>query len=511
MNLLTDPILTLSSGDKVSLPSLFAAMSRGQANGFPALRPHQRPAWHMFLVQLAALSLRKAGRDDVPEDAADWAKHLRGLTGDHADDVPWRLVVEDPGKPAFLQPPDPGGLEWSTAATPDALDLLITSRNHDLKQAVAKAAKAEDWVFALISLQTSEGYGGRGHYGIARMNGGSSSRPMLGLAPSRNGDMSIDPSAWWARDVRRLIATERDDGIGAVGGPALLWCLDWPEGLQLDLCALDPWFIEVCRRVRLTDKGGVLSASRATSKASRTNAKVFNGNIGDPWAPVHRTEGKSFTLNGGDFGYAKLCELLFSGDWARPFLAQLGNDETSDMLLVAEALARGNSKTEGFKSRVVLVPESVAPFFSSETAADLSNHSKAQMDEIKGFDKALRDALALMAAGGNRDKVGKKHYAYTASARSRFDHAADQLFFPSLWRRVAVASQSDDAVYESKHAFLTQLMKAAQAELNVALPAIPCTAIHRPRAEARARRAFRNRVWKDHPELFGKEDANVAA
>ena len=258
----------------------------------------------------------------------------------------------------------------------------------------------------------------------------------------------------------------------------------------------------------------MLSASRATSMASRTNAKVFNGNIGDPWAPVHRTEGKSFTLNGGDFGYAKLCELLFSGDWARPFLAQLGNDETSDMLLVAEALARGNSKTEGFKSRVVLVPESVAPFFSSETAADLSNHSKAQMDEIKGFDKALRDALALMAAGGNRDKVGKRkkhYYAYTASARSRFDHAADQLFFPSLWRRVAVASQSDDAVYESKHAFLTQLMKAAQAELNVALPAIPCTAIHRPRAEARARRAFRNRVWKDHPELFGKEDANVAA
>ena len=68
MNLLTDPILTLSSGDKVSLPALFAEMARGQARGFPALRPHQRPAWHMFLVQLAVLSLHAANRDDLPAD-----------------------------------------------------------------------------------------------------------------------------------------------------------------------------------------------------------------------------------------------------------------------------------------------------------------------------------------------------------------------------------------------------------------------------------------------------------
>ena len=512
MNLITDPILTLSDGDRVSLPALFAAMAQGRVRGFPALRPHQRPAWHMFLVQLGALALWQAGREDVPEEAADWAVYLRKLTRDHPGDAPWRLVVEERGKPAFLQPPDPGGLRWATVETPDALDLLITSRNHDLKQTVARYAAAEDWVFALVSLQTSEGYGGAGNHGIARMNRGSSSRPMLGLASSRTGDVSVDPSGWWSRDVRQLLAARaagRAGGIGAVGGPGLLWCLDWPEGEQLDLRALDPWFIETCRRVRLREAEGSLSAQRSTSKAAHIDARIFKGNVGDPWAPIHRTEGKSFTLSGGDFDYSQLCKLLFSGDWASPLLAQPGSDETGDMLLVAEGLARGNSKTEGFKSRVVPVPGKVLPFFASNTAAALS---KAQMDEIGGFDAALRDALVLMAAGGDRDAVEKKHYARTTSARKRFDRTADRIFFASLWQRLEVASQSDDAVFETKRAFLAALMKEAKAELDAALPTIPCAVIHRPRAEARARRKFMGTLQNNDAcrAMFIQEETDVA-
>ena len=480
----------------------------------------------MFLVQLGALALRGARSDDLPEDEGDWAEALRGLAPNHADDAPWRLVAVEPDKPAFLQAPEPAGLKWSTVATPDALDMLITARNHDLKQSMAKQATAEDWVYALVSLQTCEGYGGRdpsvggGYNGIARMNGGSSSRPMLGLAPSRDRDTSdedtsVDPSSWWARDVRRLSAQRAlgpENGIGLEGGPALLWCLDWPEGEQLDLHDLDPWFIEICRRVRLTEAGDVISARRSTSKAARIDARAFKGNVGDPWTPVHKTEGKSLTLGHGDFDYARLCDLLFSGNWKVPLLAQPGNEETEDMLLVAEALARGNSKTEGFKSRIVLVPGKAVPLFSSETVATLS---KAQMEEIKGFDAAIRYALALMAAGGNRDQkaIKKHHYVLTISSRVRFNRAADRLFFPSLWRRVAAESQSDDALFEAKHAFLDNLMKAAKAELQTALPAIPCATLLRPRAEARAWRAFMGTLrGKDACRvLFNREEVNAAA
>ena len=510
MNLLTDPVLTVSGGARASLPELFAAMARGEVRGFPALRPHQRPAWHMFVVQLGALALWTAKCDGLSTNPADWAASLRALTPDHADDAPWRLVVEEPEKPAFLQPPDPDGLTWSKLATPDALDLLITSRNHDLKQAVARQALAEDWVFALVSLQTSEGFGGRGNYGVARMNGGSSSRPMLGLAPSKDGDISIDPSSWWVRDVRRLLASAREDGIGVVGGPALLWCLDWPEGQQLDVRRLDPWFIEICRRVRLKGASDRLSALRGNSKVARTDAKQFKGHLGDPWAPIHKSEHKSLTLAGGDFNYTRICELLFSGNWSVPLLAQHGSDETGDMLLVAEALSRGNSKTEGFKSRVVPVPGRVAPFLSSPTVATFS---KAQMDEIKVFDAALRNAIALVAAGGDRDGIQKKHFKRSALARKQFDRAADRLFFPNLWNRIAADVLYDaDAEAEAKTKFVRALLDAATAELNTALPAIPCPTIQRPRAEARARRAFYSRIQREHSILFQREeDADVAA
>ena len=508
MNLLTHPILTVTGGAMVSLPELFAAMARGEVEGFPAMRPHQRPAWHMFLVQLGALALWSAGRTTLSEEPADWVAILRGLTPDHADDAPWRLVVEEPARPAFLQPPDPGGLAWSSLATPDALDLLITSRNHDLKQTIATEASPEDWVFALVSLQTSEGYGGRWKYGIARMNRGSSSRPMLGLAPAKEGGTSLDPSGWWMRDVRLLLATAREGGIGVVGGPALLWCLDWPEGRQLDVRDLDPWFIEICRRVRLNGAGGSISAIQANSRTSRTDAKAFKGNLGDPWAPVHKTEGKSLTLSGGDFDYTRLCELLFSGNWEVPRLAVHGRDDDGDMLLVAEALSRGNSKTEGFKSRVVPVPGRVVPLLPSPTVAKFS---KAQMDEIKVFDAALRDAVALVAAGGDRDGIKKGHFGRSVPARRRFDRAADRLFFPHLWNRVAVVGTHDsEAEGAAKIEFLQALREAAEGELNSALPAIPCPTIQRPRAEARARRAFHARVRKEHPVLFYKEDADVA-
>lgn len=510
MNLMTDPILTLSDGKMVSLPELFAALSRGEARGFQALRPHQRSAWHMFLVQLGALALWTVGHNHLPEDPADWSAGLRKLTKGYDDDEPWRLFVEDPAQPAFLQPPDPEGLQWSNVETPDNLDLLITSRNHDLKQTIARQAEEEDWIFALVSLQTSGGYDGRGNRGIARMNGGYASRPTVGLSPVHNGYFSIDPSAWWKRDVQILLserAAGKQNGIGTINGPALLWCIKWPEGHQLDLRDLDPWFIEVCRRVRLKNTDGVLSAQRSTSKNTRVNAEQYNGNIGDPWIPVNTKEGRSFTLSNRNFDYKLLCDLMFSGNWRVPLLARAANDETEDMLLVVEALSRGQGKTEGFKSRVVPVPGKIVSFFSSDT---LATFSKVQMDEIKGFDTALRNALVLVAAGGDRGHVKKKHYGWTDVARRRFDHAADRLFFPSLWSRVTADVLGDtDEETTAKANFLSNLHNAAKTELKSALPTIPCPAIQRPRAEARAWRTFQRKVRKEYPILFQKENIDV--
>lgn len=521
MNLIEDPIFTINGRDHTTLPALFSLMAKGEVRGFPALRPHQRPAWHMFLVQLGALAAHAGQYDELPDDAADWSSALRSLTPDYSEDEPWRLVVENRGKPAFMQPPDPGNLKWSPVPTPDALDLLITSKNHDLKKAVARKATPEDWAFALVSLQTCEGQGGRDNYGIARMNRGFSSRPMLGIVPSQTGgDLSVNPSAWWQRDTRQLISDRRRLGrkapIDVIGGLSLLWCLDWPqEANGLDIRNLDPWFIEVCRRVRLASSDDGVRAERATSKAARIQAKAFKGNVGDPWAPVHKEEAKALTLSSRDFNYALLCELLFSGDWKVPLLASAASSDGDDMLLVAEALSRGNSKTEGFKSRIINVPGRVLPLMSLDSASTLS---KAQMEEVAAFDTALRNALALLAANGDHirlakdEKLKKRCYAKTNGARKEFDRAADQIFFRNLWNRLAAAGTSHAAESEAKHEFLEELRELAKSILEAALPAMPCAAICRPRAEARARRSFVATLRKNPicNELFNTEETNVA-
>ena len=100
-NLLTKPLIRTAPHGAMSLPGVIAALARDEVEGFPALRPHQSPGWHMFLVQLAALALHEAGHSGIPKDEAAWAALLRGLTPDFTEDEPWRLVVADATQPAF--------------------------------------------------------------------------------------------------------------------------------------------------------------------------------------------------------------------------------------------------------------------------------------------------------------------------------------------------------------------------------------------------------------------------
>lgn len=495
MNLLSDAIFSISSHRTVNLPGLLAAMARDEVAGFTRLRPHQRPAWHMFLVQLAALALAQDDQDDLPENDAAWHALLCGLTVGHG--TAWRLVEEDAAKPAFLQPADPGGLKWAAVETADALDMTITARNHDLKQTIAWEAEAEDWVFALVSLQTMEGYGGAGNHGIARMNGGSSSRPMLGLCPISDG-RSVNPSAWWQRDVRRLLELRKfsaENTIGTAGGPALLWCLPWPEGQSLDATQIDPWFIEICRRVRLIEREGRIAALRSTSQTARVLGKPYRGVLGDPWCPVAADGSKALTLGGGQFDYKMLSRLLGT-DWRLPALAK--PQDEGDMLLVAEAFARGNSKTEGFRSRTVFVPGDVKrSFYDPDT---LGSISKSQLDDIKKVDTALKTGLAVMAARGKRNKsgqneLGKNDYAHSRPARVQLDAEVDAIFFDHLWAQLRVINADEDTQFAARTAFREDLKTHACRAFKEGLGGIPCSTLFRPRATARARKTFENMLF----------------
>lgn len=440
----------------------------------------------MFRVQIAALALDRGAVAEPPEDEVAWVDLLLRLT--NGEVAPWSLVVPDRAKPAFLQPPDPGGLRWEAVATPDALDMLITARNHDLKGAVAQDAAPEDWAYALVSLQTGEGYGGRGNFGIARMNGGSSSRATLGLAPAGAGGQP-DPSSWWLRDLRLLLRRRNEPSPLTRGGPALLWCLPWPEGWQLPVQDMDPWAVEVCRRVRLHEADGRIVAERAGSSASRVAAKDFAGVLGDPWAPVDKRdkEPKALTLGEGRFDYRRMIALLTSGDWELPLAARLDVEDgaAGDMVVVAEALSRGNSKTDGLKSRTIPLPARIRR--ARDLPERLSTASLAQMGAIKNADAALRDAVALYAARGDAAKVGKPQRQCATTARRRLDDHADRVFFPHLWERITAMEAGPDTVGEADRAFRHDLVRVARAELERAYEALLCPSILAPRARTRAR------------------------
>lgn len=502
-DLLTEPLIQTDC-DWHSLPGLFAAMARGKVQGFPAMRPHQRPAWHMFCVQLAVLALDAAGRRDLPEAEEDWRQVLTTLSPEG-----WELVA-DPERPAFLQPADPGGLKWTEVATPDALDMLITSRNHDIKREIAQEAAPQDWLFALVSLQTMEGFGGAGNYGIARMNGGSSSRVLLGLAPARAGTSQIAPSAWWRRDTVRLLADRQ-----GIAGKALIWLEPWPEGRSLDLSTLDPLFIEICRHIRLTLGGGGLVALRSTSKAARIAGKDAKGNTGDPWAPIHLTEAKSLTLGERDFDHRLLVDLLFAEkpEWKWPPLAVPAPEEAAaHMLIVAEAIGRGNSKTDGFKSRVVPLPKAMMSLGLRgrrpvEVARDI-------LADIADVTSSMSDSLRLVACGGDpvklkammaSNRARAKLEKYTAPSRDALHRWADQHFFDALWEMAAATSPED--LRSARLAFLDHLVAAARAEFDAALPAIPCASLMRPRAEVRGRRRLESGLHFSMKNLKEPADA----
>jgi len=498
-NLLSENLIGTNRGP-FSLPALMAAMSRGEVANFPALRPHQRPAWHMFLVQLAVLALANSRRRQFPVDEGAWRDTLRSLTSAFPDDAPWRLVMDDHCSPAFLQPPDPGGLKWSPVTTPDALDMIITAKNHDLKREIARQAEPQDWIFALVSLQTMDGYSGQKNHGIARMNGGSSSRAMIGLAPARGGTGLVDPSAWWRRDVIRLL-----EGRSGLEREALLWTLPWPEGRMLDLKSLDPLFIEICRRVRLQDCSEGICAIRSTSKRERINAKQFKGVTRDPWAPIHNTEHKTLTLGERDWDYRLLDKILYSGEWSVPELVRSQTDEkATDMILVAEAFARGNSKTDGFRSRSIPVPKAVSGMMFGSRAVNLA---KEQIELIGQVDDALRNGLVLIAANGDWEKRERKKYGYTRTARASLSAIADALFFPTLWDRLAVGTK--DGRNAALDRFARTLAQAARDEFVRAASGIPCARIMRPKAETRGRDALERGIAGVFREMGLKESEHA--
>lgn len=528
-NLLTDPLIRVhlvgGASTVMSLPEVYEALAADRVAAFPALRPHQRHAWHAFLAQLGVIAMQRAGETAPPRMAAEWCAVLRNLTPEFSGDEPWLLIVDDPAQPAFMQCPAPDGFGQyrGRVAAPDDLDILVTAKNHDVKQAVALECAPDDWIFALIDLQTMGGFLGAGNYGIARMNGGFSARPCLGLAPDAGGSEDGGgrrtpgrPGAHLFHDVRRMLAARSSlldsypDYFDPDDGLALLWLEPWDGTTALDLRELDPYFLEICRRVRLKSGPRGTVAWTASSKVPRVAAKEAQGNLGDFWTPVNVKDAKALSLSSAGFRYDRLAKLLFDRrSFGLPPALKVGATRSGRWRVVARGLASGQGKTEGYHERndVAFDHRTTSALGRREARDALAGIMEAQLDEVREVAKALKFGIAVAASGGKpAGDLKKADRMHAGPYVRRLDETIDTRFFGSLERRFLAANDTEKAARRAE--FAREQIDAARALLAEAVEAVPCPAVRRHRARARAFTAFDGllrgprSVFSDQPEIF---------
>jgi CRISPR system Cascade subunit CasA len=475
-----------------SLPAVLAALSRGEVVDFPGLRPHQREPWHAFTVQVATLAMLGVCADfNKLETESAWLAALVDLTPDYPGGEPWSLVVDDWTKPALLQPPIKGAAnkkDYSPSFhAADGLDLLVTSKNHDLKQERMVNGTEEHWLYALVALQTGEGFLGRGNYGISRMNGGFGSRMFLRVRP----DTTF--SDGFQRDVLELLRVYVDMPDTRSG---LVWITPWDGTQSISFSSLHPLYIDTCRRIRLSAADGHITGHVATSTCARIEAGQLKGITGDPWAPIKPDGSSSITASAMGFGHRQMAKVLDPQETSRPPLAQiLGSDADKDLVLSVTSLVRGQGKTEGFHTRSIHISKVIRgrlgrPDILLDTMGATAVRRSGEASEMGS---RLRRALIYLYQGAPENirfddksaikKVNPWEQSFNANVDAEF-------FGDTFWREM------EGTTCPHRMDWRKRLADMARDTFQEAAAEAPRTEVKRIRAQAKARNMLESTLEK---------------
>lgn len=510
MNLLVDPVFRVRTSEGIGrhdLPGLMALLGEDKVESLPGLQRHQEDAFHVFLCYLAGAVLARTGASDPRQDADYWREGIRDLTRQEgcADDSAWTLVVEDPTKPAFMQPPAPDKATFEQdykpkAASPDALDVMQTAKNHDVKSTRAISTDQESWLYALVSLQTTIGFLGAGNQGISRMNGGFGSRPFVAW---RGG---LRSGLRFIQDVGALIAQRpallEPPYPYRPGGKTLLWISSWDGTTSLSMNSLDPFYIEIARRIRITQYQGGLTALGASCAKTRVAAKAFSGNLGDPWIPINIKTNGALTVPESGLTPGLLRDLIFGDGNLRPAAMQVPATTTGSGWLNASVLVRGQGTTDGFHEATIRIPERARPaLFGGGIQRDqLAKLSKRGLDTAATIQfKALRPALFSLMEGGPKTIVLDKTEVakWVDSAAHPFGLNWNPLYFDWLWS--TLDTPDEDAALRP---WFEQLRKLAQDTLNRAMERTPLRGGRSYRAKTKSQDMFIGSLYKNFPQYM---------
>lgn len=505
-NLLTEPLfrVDLPNGVRAQwcLPAILAHLCAGVDIELAALQAHQQHAVYAFLVQLTAIALHH-GDMPPPQPASapteDCLRSLvRALCGGRDD--AFFLFVKDLGQPAFMQPPVPeGNLDEfkNERVRPDELDVLATAKNLDVKKSRIARPHPEHWAYALVSLQTTQGFTGRSNYGISRMNGGFGSRPYIALAPTQRMGFRFlrDVRLWLERRPELL----RDYGYEE-HGPALLWRVAWDGVKQDSFRVCDPFYIEICRRVRLTLEGDTLCGFQGLSQAERLLGKEAKGDTGDLWTPVNNAASKAFTASEAGLRYDVVQELLTGQDYKSPACILQPEDTAApaEWVFIGRVLVRGN-KTEGLHERIIPVPARVRKRLGSqEDRVHLGERAKKRVDRtVEVQRKVLYPALmTLLAAGEEERRIARD--GRPGRFTDVYTHRVDVEFFEALWDSLDLPLEKAQMSWDAR------LRDIAYDVLQEAIRSTPLPAARREKAVARAEVCFFRNVRYLMTDLYSQ-------
>ncbi len=444
---------------KLTLPGVFTALGENSIEAFTNLRPHQRHPWHAFLCQLGAIALYDGGAELPSVDKntpysqlpgvfseGEWKELLFALA---PDDDAWCLVTEDISRPAFLQPPIPDGINALTTIlrTPDELDVIFTSKNTDEKSRRITSFETDHWFFALISIQGQSGYTKAGppgnYYNTVRQYGAYATRPGVGIIGSPFwGDQ-------WGRDCRLLcdlIDSDREIDWNIEDGKRLLWLYPWDGTKSLPLQELHPYFIEICRRIRLqVDDDNSLCANLGSSKTARVGGGAYRGAVDDPWIPVNNQTGSAFNSSPSWENMARI--LLDREAFIRAPAQTPRAFDKSDVSVRFCVLKRGQGSTDEYQERVIPIPPEKRRYLSShdDTGGRILNTMIDLVASVKS--KVLRPAVSHLFQENSEQsrKSGRKKLLPIASAAARLmDDTISDCFFRYLWNALPSEGEEED-------------------------------------------------------------------
>lgn len=381
-------------GKKRGLPWILHALEDGREVRFDHLRPHQEHAWHLFLVQTAAML--------GPTD--DWAGRLR------AEGDIWGIHPK-PGECGFFQPA--GRIEdgYSRQTYLEREDIPGMSANHRAKGHLPSSL--DYWLYVLVAAQTISRYYAH-HRQSVRTSGGYGDRPYVskvtGLSwPERfKSDVSLARSMHGEREGVRFLWAKLEE-VDFFGDES-----------RLSLSDCHPLFVDSCRPYRMRN-GSLYYRSGWPNEPLKTKANALHAELKDPWLPISTEDGETERTTRNGFTYDVVREYLAGETIKTPSLQQeLGQD----CVFIAQSIAGDQGGTSGIHRRTVKLPADL----SNALFPEEDTFSQRSKQYVTAASNVRKQALqpAVMTLLDDSDSYGGPYL-------DRYESRVDQDFFPHLF------------------------------------------------------------------------------